>query len=616
MINREERERAFELMKKNLRQEAQSRPATKAIPGYTGHVRNCKDIFGQSAGTVLEQDAKGGIGSNMLKPTKASVGSTFISALDSDGAVWDHKYETTNQNMNVAVESKLREQGQSTGPRRNVVGYTGHVHMAQDILGASHDEVVRMSENARAEQERQRARKAPPEPEQSKPHWTQFVMNNRTGAWKQDYTSTLTTRPSSRKPVVTKAMEADRKRQQDERLQQEYNKAKAAMGDQMEEVSSPVFSSTYPQRGANAGQNDDEFIDMGPAPLYLKDNTLMTEAPEDEKGYTGHYSAKTAAARRIVGYTGHLHGAQDSIGLNFGRLERRTNPFRRGAQEPHPLGARYQNAAPPGPAVSADVRELVGRTARPRKSGIPIIDTVKTKILQRGGRNGFRTLVRILKIMDDDGNRKLNRYEFQNGLNTYGIFPNQLEMDELMMYFDADNSGLITVTEFMKAVTGEMSERRKNLVRQAYALLDTTCDGVVTLKELKGKFDATKHPEVLAGDKTIKEVLTEFAKSWDKNEDGQITLAEFMDYYHDISAGIDLDDYFELMIRNAWHMSGGEGVAQCTSCRRVLVIHEDGHQTVEEIKNDLGIGPNDEDKMIRKLQEQGIMDIKKIKLYG
>lgn len=38
------------------------------------------------------------------------------------------------------------------------------------------------------------------------------------------------------------------------------------------------------------------------------------------------------------------------------------------------------------------------------------------------------------------------------------------------------------------------------------------------------------------------------------------------------------------MIRNAWHISGGEGWCANSSCRRVLVTHTDGRQTVEEIK--------------------------------
>jgi hypothetical protein len=78
------------------------------------------------------------------------------------------------------------------------------------------------------------------------------------------------------------------------------------------------------------------------------------------------------------------------------------------------------------------------------------------------------------------------------------------------------------------------------------------------------------------------------------------------------------------MIRNAWHISGGdytiyitwyipkliydiiigEGWCANSSCRRVLVTHRDGRQTVEEIKNDLGIGANDKEAMIANLRAQ------------
>ena len=67
-------------------------------------------------------------------------------------------------------------------------------------------------------------------------------------------------------------------------------------------------------------------------------------------------------------------------------------------------------------------------------------------------------------------------------------------------------------------------------------------------------------------------------------KDGKVTPAEFMKYYANLSSSIDEDDYFELMIRNAWHISGGEGWCENTSCRRVLVVHNDGRQTVEEIQ--------------------------------
>ena len=41
--------------------------------------------------------------------------------------------------------------------------------------------------------------------------------------------------------------------------------------------------------------------------------------------------------------------------------------------------------------------------------------------------------------------------------------------------------------------------------------------------------------------------------------DGKVTEQEFVNYYTNLGVSIDNDDYFELMIRNAWRIAGGEG---------------------------------------------------------
>lgn len=80
-----------------------------------------------------------------------------------------------------------------------------------------------------------------------------------------------------------------------------------------------------------------------------------------------------------------------------------------------------------------------------------------------------------------------------------------------------------------------------------------------------------------------------------------------------LSVAIDDDDYFELMMRNSWRISGGEGNAYNTANRRVLVTHTDGSEEVVELVNDLGCS-NSLEEIRQRLEEQGVQDIERIQL--
>ncbi len=149
----------------------------------------------------------------------------------------------------------------------------------------------------------------------------------------------------------------------------------------------------------------------------------------------------------------------------------------------------------------------------------------------------------------------------------------------------------------------------------AFNVLDRDCSGTVELVDIMGVYDASQHPQVKDGSKTASAVLREFLDTFDAGEkDGIVTRAEFHRYYSNVSASIDDDEYFELMIRNAWHSSGGKGAAENTSNLRVLVTHEDGQQTVEEVHNDLSVR-GDMDKIKQQMQSRG-MKVTSIEKYG
>jgi calcyphosin len=161
-----------------------------------------------------------------------------------------------------------------------------------------------------------------------------------------------------------------------------------------------------------------------------------------------------------------------------------------------------------------------------------------------------------------------------------------------------------------------MSFERKQIVREAFNLLDKSGDGVVTVEDILQNYDFSFHPSVSNGSITSDEAATEMLSCFEStgDVDGKVTWSEFLDYYKGISLSIDDDDYFELMMRNAWHLSGGTGWSENTSCKRVLVTHSDGSDEIVEVKNDLGLNYRDMNEVRRRLERQGVQDIRKIQL--
>ena len=77
-------------------------------------------------------------------------------------------------------------------------------------------------------------------------------------------------------------------------------------------------------------------------------------------------------------------------------------------------------------------------------------------------------------------------------------------------------------------------------------------------------------------------------------------------YERNVSCSIDDDDYFELCLRNAWHLSGVRAGARTLSNLRVLVTHADGSQSVSLAEGDLGLQMLDAPEILRRLRGQGI----------
>jgi Ca2+-binding EF-hand superfamily protein len=168
--------------------------------------------------------------------------------------------------------------------------------------------------------------------------------------------------------------------------------------------------------------------------------------------------------------------------------------------------------------------------------------------------------------MDDDNSRNLDMYEFTKAMKDYMLGFSDGEIKQLFQFFDVDNSGGVDYDEFLRALTGPMPPQRKKVVMQAFAKLDRDGNGYVDINDIKGVYNASKHPDVIQGKKTEDQILMEFLETFETHHscrnngapDHIVTKEEFIEYYNNISSSCPNDEYFQLMMNNSWKLNEGD----------------------------------------------------------
>ena len=117
--------------------------------------------------------------------------------------------------------------------------------------------------------------------------------------------------------------------------------------------------------------------------------------------------------------------------------------------------------------------------------------------------------------MDDDGSGALDNAEFAKALKSYRISNDPLEIEAIFTTFDPDHNGEINYDEFLREIMGPMNRRREGLVKKAFAVIDTDKSGVLDLNDIRGRYNAKKHPDVMAGKQTEDDILMEFLDTFE-----------------------------------------------------------------------------------------------------
>ena len=194
-----------------------------------------------------------------------------------------------------------------------------------------------------------------------------------------------------------------------------------------------------------------------------------------------------------------------------------------------------------------------------------LIGHLRYILFQRGPR-GLMALKRTFMLLDENSDKKISFAEFEKMFKRYRFNLSQIEINNLFNYFDTDKSGFIDYSEFLKGITGNLSEFRKEILKQVFNKLDKEEKGFITVQTLRDNYDPKGHPLVRQEKRSEDEILGEFIDILEyhfnllneKNEENEdinkikIDFDEFCEFYKTISVSVEEDKYFEIMVLSEW----------------------------------------------------------------
>ena len=174
-------------------------------------------------------------------------------------------------------------------------------------------------------------------------------------------------------------------------------------------------------------------------------------------------------------------------------------------------------------------------------SAPPDLNGIKRRVRQvvasRFG-DGMKGIRRFFDSVDTDRSGKWSLRDLMDGLRDYGIPYTEKEISAFYSYLDVDRLQAVSFDSFFIFIKGELSAARKELVNLAFDKVDVDNSNEITVDDIAHFHDASMHPEVMAGKKTVDQVLRGLIDNFEQRgvHDGKVSREEFEDYYGSVGA--------------------------------------------------------------------------------
>ena len=124
-----------------------------------------------------------------------------------------------------------------------------------------------------------------------------------------------------------------------------------------------------------------------------------------------------------------------------------------------------------------------------------VLEKVRADLEARGAQT-IRGLGRQFKIMDLEGDRKLDKQEFYWGLKDLGCGLSKDECACLLECLDTNQDGYINFDEFLLGIRGRPNEVRQERIDAAFCKFNRDGGECVQASDLQTVYDTSMHPKV------------------------------------------------------------------------------------------------------------------------
>jgi Ca2+-binding EF-hand superfamily protein len=137
-------------------------------------------------------------------------------------------------------------------------------------------------------------------------------------------------------------------------------------------------------------------------------------------------------------------------------------------------------------------------------------------------KTNFLNLQEAFNVFDKDNDGSITIKELRTAMRSLGYNPSAEELQDLIREYDKDDSGTIELNEFMKLMTNKIKEQEEvNQLIEMFEVFDRNGDGLLSKDEIKNLFDSIN-------EEISDEILEEFIKEADLDNDGKINFQEFV----------------------------------------------------------------------------------------